>query len=124
MLSHVDAIKTDIQGLTPETEKLKEIQGHYQVLKSHHIKNLDQDHTLEKNHLGKGQSHAPRKDEAKEVCQSRDHVLVHTAVDPGLDHLGDLGLDQLDGENLVLDHEENHLHLGIFEGFPLVGKKV
>ena len=66
----------------------------------------------------------PRKDEAKEVRQSHDHVRVHTAVDPDLDHLGGPGLGQLDGENLVLDHEENHLHLGIFEGFLLTGKKV
>lgn len=125
MLSHVDAIKTDIQGLTPETKKLKEIQGHPQVLKIRHVKrNLDQDHTPEKSRSIKGQSHVPRKDKAKEVCQSHDHVLIHTAVDPGLDHQGGPGLGQLDAENLVLDHVGNHLHLGIFEGFPLVGKKV
>lgn len=125
MLSHIDAIKIDIQGLTPETEKIKEIQGHYQVLKSHRIKrNLDQDHTPENGHPRKGQSHVPRKDEANEVCQSHDHILIHIVVDPGLGHLGGPGLGQLDVENLVLDRVGNHLHLGIFEDFPLVGKKV
>ena len=125
MLSHIDTIKTDIQGLTPETEKIKEIQGPYQVLKTHHIKrNLDQDRTPENGHARKGQSHVPRKDEANEVCQSHNHILIHTVVDPGLGHLSGPGLGQLDVENLVLDHVENHLHLGIFEGFPLVGKKV
>lgn len=125
MLSHIDAIKTDIQGLTPETEKIKEIQGPYQVLKTHHIKrNLDQDRTPENGHARRGQSHIPRKDEANEVFQSHDHILIHTVVDPGLGHLGGPGLGQLDVENLVLDHVGNHLHLRIFEGFRLVGRKV
>lgn len=131
MLSHVAAIKTDIQGLTLETEKLKESQGHYQVLKRHHVKrNLDQDRPPETSHLShlrKGQSRVPRKDAAKEVCQSHDHILflIHIVVDPGLDHLGGPGLGHLDTENYALDHVGNHLHLGIFEGFPLlVGKEV
>ena len=134
MLSHVKVIKTDIQGPFQGTEKLKESQGHYQDLNSHHKKrNLDQIHPPETSHQRKGQSHIPRKDAAKEVCQSHDHVLVHTAVDPGLDHLGspslDLlggqGLGHLDTENHALGHVENHPHLGILEGFPLlIGKEV
>ena len=126
MLSPIGEIKRDIRGPFLETGKLKESQGHYQVLKSHHIKrNLDQDHPPETSHPRKGQSHVPRKDAAKEVCQSRDHVLVHIAVDPGPDHLGGLGQGHLDAENHALGHVGNHLHLGIFEGFPLlVGKEV
>lgn len=132
MLSHVDKIKTNAQGLGLETGKLKESQGH-QVLEILHVKrNLDQDHGRETIRLRKGQGHIPRKDAVKKVCQSHDHVLIHTVVDPGLDHLGSPGLDHVSGpglghldvENHVLDHVGNHLHLGIFEGFPLVGKEV
>lgn len=126
MLSHVNIIKTDIQGPFQGTEKLKESQGHYQNLNSHHKKrNQDQDHPPETSHQRKGQSHVPGKDAAKEVCQSHDHVPVHTAVDPGLDHLRSPGLGHLEAENHALGHVENHLHLGILEGFPLlIGKEV
>jgi len=142
MLSHVNIIKTDIQGPFQGTEKLKESQGHYQNLNSHRKKrNQDQDHPPETSHQRKGQSHVARKDAAKEVYQSHNHLLVHTAVDPGLDHLGSPSLDHLggpglshldgpglghlDAEDHALGHVENHLHLGILEGFPLlIGKEV
>lgn len=126
MLSHVEAIKRGIQGLTLETEELKESQGLYQVLKNHPVKrNLDQDHAPETSLLRKGQNHVQRKDTAKEVCQSHDHALVHTAVGPGLGHQGTPGLGHLDTRNHALGHIGNLLYLEIFEGFPLlVGKEV
>ena len=148
ILSHLEALKRDIQGLVLETvletEKLNKDQGRYQVLKSLRIKrNLDQDHTPEE----EDQNHIPKKDTAKEAFQSHDHVPV-LDPGPGLDHVYALGLGQLDvlgldhidalslghldvlgqGHLGVGDHAQGHvgdlLYLEItFEGFPLAGEE-
>lgn len=111
MLSRLESLKRDIQGPALRTEKLKESQGRYQVLK----RNQDQDRALKTSHPRENQSqgHVLRNVIVKKVFQNRDHVLVHTAVGPGLGHL--------DTGDHALDHAGNPPHLDqIFEGFPIL----